>query len=130
MTVSSERESVRLQPVTDPRFTPTEVRAPLGAPWFEVAWADTATLRLPNPILRGYCPCAGCQGHSGRTGFLAGHDSELREIATVGNYALRLVWGDGHGSGIYTFQFLRQLGELYALHGAALPELVPELPRR
>jgi DUF971 family protein len=130
MTVSSEPEWARLEQVTDPRFTPTEVRAPMGASWFEVVWADATTLRVTNPILRGYCPCAGCQGHGGRTGFVAGHDSELREIAAVGNYALRLVWGDGHGSGIYTFQYLRHLGELYAQHGAALPELVPELPRR
>jgi DUF971 family protein len=102
----------------------------MGAPWFEVVWADAVTLRVSNLVLRGYCPCAGCQGHSGRIVFVAGHDSELRDIESVGNYALRFVWGDGHGSGIYTFPYLRQLGELYRSHGAALPESVPELPRR
>jgi DUF971 family protein len=101
----------------------------LGAPWFEVSWADGKTLRISNLVLRGYCPCAGCQGHSGRIVFVSGHDSELRTIEPVGNYALRLIWGDQHGSGLYSFRYLRQLGELYEIHGERLPEELPQLPR-
>ena len=36
----------------------------------------------------------------------------MLDIEEVGNYALRLVFADGHSTGIYTFRFLRELGEL------------------
>jgi DUF971 family protein len=109
---------------------PVGIKAPHGSTWFEVSWADTTTSRLPNAILRGYCPCAGCQGHGGQITFQAGHDSVLRDIEQVGNYALRLVWGDGHGSGLYTFTYLKFLGDLCAEHGDKLPQVFPTLPPR
>jgi len=112
----------------DPRVTPTGVKAPHGAHVFEMTWADGKAFRLSHRILRGYCPCAGCQGHSGRTRFIDAGDPELREVRQVGNYALELVWGDGHATGIYTFAFLRRLSELVSTHGDALPEKLPELP--
>ena len=36
---------------------------------------------------------------------------ELNSIQTVGNYALQLIWGDGHQTGIYTFDYLREICE-------------------
>lgn len=105
------------------------IKAPRGASWFELGWSDQLVVRLPNRILRGYCPCAGCQGHGGEIHFRDGHDSELKEIEEVGRYGLRLVWGDGHGDGIYTFEHLRLLCELQQQHGEALPEAVPALQR-
>lgn len=118
----------KLGPVSDPRTTPTGVKAPHGARVFEMAWADGRSFRLPHRILRGYCPCAGCQGHSGRTRFVDAGNPELREVGQVGNYALELGWGDGHATGIYTFPYLRRLSELYSEHGDSLPERFPELP--
>ncbi len=109
---------------------PVGIRAPHGAPWFEVQWDQGAPSRIPNRILRGYCPCAGCQGHAGSITFQSGRDTELKEIEQVGNYAMRLVWGDGHGSGLYTFTYLKQLGDLIAAHGDTLPDLHPTLPPR
>jgi DUF971 family protein len=79
--------------------------------------------------LRGYCPCAGCQGHGGSIEFQPPSNLELRDIEKVGNYALTLVWGDGHGSGIYSFRFLRGLGDLLDAHGAAGLEDLGSLPR-
>lgn len=114
--------------MSDPRLRPTAVKAPHGATTFEVAWADGRTDRLPHRLLRGYCPCAGCQGHSGKIRFHDPPTLELREIEGVGNYALALRWGDGHGSGIYSFRFLRALGDLIAAHGAAELEALGELP--
>src|SRR5262245_11663245 len=93
----------------DPRTTPTHVRAPHGATTTEITWADGHVGVYPNEVLRGYCPCAGCQGHGGEVKFVPGGDSELRELAPVGNYALKLTWGDRHDTGIYTFTYLRSL---------------------
>jgi DUF971 family protein len=88
---------------------PTSIKAPHGAQELEISWSDGATQRLDHRILRGYCPCAGCQGHAGPIRFRSGGNLELRSLEPVGNYALGLTWGDGHNSGIYTYQYLREL---------------------
>ena len=103
---------------TDPKTTtPTTVRAPMGATVLEIDWADGHTSVLPNAFMRGYCPCAGCQGHSGEIKFMPGQNAEIATIEEVGAYALQFTWGDGHGSGIYSFRYLRRLGELSAAEG-------------
>ena len=43
---------------------------------------------------------------------MAGGDLELREISRVGNYALGITWGDGHNGGIFSFEYIRRLGDL------------------
>jgi DUF971 family protein len=108
---------------------PVRVRAPRGARVLEVHWADGYTGKIPHELLRGYCPCAGCQGHSGTIKFVPGGDLELESISQVGNYALQLVWGDQHGSGIYSFKYLRSLSELAERLAAAPEEKRPKLPR-
>jgi len=37
--------------------------------------------------------------------------AELRNVRAVGNYAIQIVWADGHDTGIYTYDYLRSLGE-------------------
>jgi DUF971 family protein len=95
--------------------------------WFEADFADGYCGRVPNTVLRGYCPCAACQGHAGVIRFQSGHDSEIREIEEVGRYALCLTWGDLHKSGIYTFEYIRWLCELHDARGADLPAELPPL---
>lgn len=95
----------------------TEVRAPRGADVTEVLWSDGSVTRVANEFLRGYCPCAGCQGHSGTIAFRAGGNAEIDDIVEVGNYALCFRWGDGHDSGIYTWEYLRRLGAHAAQSG-------------
>ncbi|MET0388999.1 MAG: DUF971 domain-containing protein [Polyangiales bacterium] len=92
-----------------PRTIPTELRAPRGARTLEIDFADGHRAIYPHEILRGYCPCAVCQGHQGPIRFVPGGDLELTDISEVGDYALGLRWGDGHATGIYTFAFLREL---------------------
>jgi DUF971 family protein len=95
----------------DPRFRPVAIRSPRGARVTEIDWADGHKSVYPHAILRGYCPCAGCQGHSGDIQFqeTTNNQQELDEIETVGGYALALHWFDGHASGIYAFKYLRSL---------------------
>jgi len=113
----------------DPRIRAVELKAPHGARALEIRWADGQQHPLPHRILRGFCPCAACQGHSGTIRFQDGGNLELRDIEPVGNYALGLRWGDGHDSGIYSFRYLRSLGELLNQHGAEGLEQLGELPR-
>ncbi len=93
----------------DPRTTPTSVKAPHGARVLQLTWADGHASRVPHEVLRGYCPCAHCQGHGGGIRYVAGGDLDIREVERVGTYALSFTWGDGHSSGIYTFSYLRSL---------------------
>jgi DUF971 family protein len=94
---------------------PVELRAPEGARRMEIDWDDGTTTAYRHEILRGFCPCAHCQGHHGPVRWVEGaeeQDLSLVTVEQVGNYALQLGWGDGHSTGIYTFRFLRALGEL------------------
>ncbi|MDP3276530.1 MAG: DUF971 domain-containing protein [Deltaproteobacteria bacterium] len=97
---------------------PVEVRAPIGADQTAIVWSDGTTSEIPNELMRGYCPCAGCQGHSGQVRFRAGGNPTIDSIAEVGSYALSFQWGDGHDSGIYTFDFLKRLGDIAKTGGA------------
>ncbi|MGD1033473.1 MAG: DUF971 domain-containing protein [Candidatus Dormibacteria bacterium] len=82
-----------------------------------VEWADGTVHRIPFPVLRRACPCAVCAGEMGSPGrFAAGPDlgageDDLADIGLVGAYGLNAVWADGHSTGIYTFERLRDLGE-------------------
>lgn len=93
----------------DVRFIARAVKAPHGAHVMEITWADGHQSKLPHIVLRGYCPCAHCQGHGAEVRFVPGGDLEIRDIEQVGNYGLGLRWGDGHDTGIYSFRYLRAL---------------------
>ena len=78
----------------------------------EIAWQDGLRARLPVPLLRGWCPCATCQGHAPGMVFHDHGDAiTLSHAEEVGAYALNLRFSDGHDGGIYTWTFLRQLAE-------------------
>jgi prepilin-type processing-associated H-X9-DG protein len=111
------------------RIRPTGIKAPYGARELSITWADGHVSRLPHELLRGYCPCAGCQGHSGEIRFHEGGNLELRNITQVGNYALGLAWGDAHDTGIYSFRFLRSLGDMIESEGAQSVKAREVLPR-
>ena len=76
-----------------------------------VLWDDDAMCDYPFSYLRGWCPCAVCQGHGGERRFVEVEDPQLVSIDMVGNYAVNPTWADGHETGIYTFDYLRSLGD-------------------
>lgn len=88
---------------------PVEVRRRAADRLLEVSWSDGHRSEYPFAYLRGWCPCAGCQGHGGEKRYVHAANTDLESIAVVGNYALQLHWGDGHETGIYTYQYLREL---------------------
>ena len=100
----------------------------LGADGLAITWSDGTRQTLSPLILREACPCAACKEARGTLNHekplaavtkktalnivTASSDEELRldKIWPVGNYALGLSWGDGHQTGIYTYQLLFELG--------------------
>lgn len=76
----------------------------------EITWNDHHVSRLHLAYLRGFCPCAGCQGHFAKElKFVRGASTTLTDVQPVGSYAVRPVWGDGHQTGLYAYEFLRQI---------------------
>lgn len=83
-----------------------------------IRWDDGHEEEVSLTTLRDHCPCAGCQGE---TVLLRTYKPEpkpdlpgkynLTGAEPVGNYGLRLTWGDGHDTGIYTWENLRSLCE-------------------
>ena len=74
----------------------------------EVHWADGHVSTYPFRYLRGYCPCAMCQGHAG--GPLKWQNPGkigLEGVRLVGNYGISPVWSDGHETGIFADRALR-----------------------
>jgi DUF971 family protein len=78
-----------------------------------IEWPDGHQSRYAFAALRGICPCAACRDERGRPGVLrvltqnAPNANVLRRVDPVGNYAIALLWGDGHNTGIYPFEYLR-----------------------
>ena len=79
----------------------------------EVAFDDGRTYRLPYEYLRVYSPSAEVRGHGpGQETLQVGkRDVGIDQVEAVGHYAIRPEFSDGHGSGIYSWDYLLDLGE-------------------
>ena len=84
-----------------------------------IKWQDDNLQEVKLDDLRRLCPCAVCQGNrmqeSSDDLHMIGSDqlnasSEVTEVIPVGRYAIQIRWGDGHDTGIYTYEFIRSLG--------------------
>lgn len=94
----------------------------------EVAFSDGKTFRLPYEYLRVYSPSAEVKGHGpGQEVLQAGkRNVEIRSLEPVGSYAVQPAFSDGHTTGIYSWDYLYELGEnqgkLWAQYLARLNE--------
>lgn len=88
---------------------PVEVQRESAANQMRVKWNDGHVSEYPWGYVRGWCPCATCQGHSGERRYIHNDNAHLVNVAVVGKYALSLAWSDGHDSGIYSYRYLRGL---------------------
>jgi DUF971 family protein len=79
----------------------------------EVAFTDGRSFRLPYEYLRVYSPSAEVRGHGpGQEVLQTGkRDIEIRALEPVGSYAVQPQFSDGHGTGIYSWDYLYELGE-------------------
>jgi DUF971 family protein len=88
---------------------PTQIQASNAIKELRISWSDGHDSRYPYDYLRGYCPCAACQGHRVAWEFVPNDAPVLTVVAEVGNYALNLHFADDHKTGIYSFDILRTL---------------------
>lgn len=99
---------------------PNRIRLHRKARVLEVAWADGTHYELPCEYLRVFSPSAELRGHGLVEPMLIGGKREVNiaRIQPVGRYAVRLVFDDGHDTGLYTWSLLRELGEQQATQWA------------
>jgi DUF971 family protein len=81
----------------------------------EVSWGDGMRHALPFEYLRVYSPSAEVRGHGGGEGKLelAKENVQVTKVEPIGVYAVRLHFDDGHNTGLYSWDYLRELGEQY-----------------
>ena len=92
---------------------PTNITLHQKSRVLEIAFDDGKTFRLPYEYLRVYSPSAEVRGHGpGQEVLQAGKKSvEIRSMDPVGSYAVQPQFSDGHATGIYSWDYLYELGE-------------------
>jgi len=97
----------------DPR--PIELQK-AGENALRIIWSDGLSSEISWKALRDKCPCAACRDESQKPQdpFRVLKPSELLPLkpvrfSTVGNYAYKVDWSDGHATGIYSLKYLREI---------------------
>ena len=92
---------------------PTEIKLHQKSRVMEIAFADGRSFRLPYEFLRVYSPSAEVRGHGpGQEVLQVGKRAvEIRALEPVGSYAVQPQFSDGHSTGIYSWDYLYELGE-------------------
>ena len=79
-----------------------------------IHWSDGQESRHPLEDLRARCPCALCKAIQANPLAVQrrpqGEHLQALEVQPVGRYAIQITWSDGHRTGIYTYEFLKQFG--------------------
>ena len=92
---------------------PTEIKLHQASRVLEIAFANGRHFRLPYEFLRVHSPSAEVRGHGpGQETLQTGkRDVTIASVEPVGHYALRPTFSDGHATGIYSWDYLYELGE-------------------
>jgi DUF971 family protein len=93
--------------------SPTAITLHQKSRVIEIAYADGRSFRLPYELLRVYSPSAEVRGHGpGQEVLQTGkRDVEVLSLEPVGSYAVQPAFSDGHATGIYSWDYLYELGE-------------------
>jgi DUF971 family protein len=91
---------------------PTEIKLHQSSRALEIAFSDGRVFRLPYEFLRVNSPSAEVRGHGpGQEVLQVGkRDVAVKEVEAIGHYAIRPTFSDGHDTGIYSWDYLYDLG--------------------
>ena len=92
--------------------TPTALTVHSQSRILEVAFSDGAEFKIPFELMRVYSPSAEVQGHGPGQEVLQTGKREVGVVAleSIGNYAVKPIFSDGHESGIFSWDYLYHLG--------------------
>lgn len=102
----------------DERISATEITVETAAQTMTILWADGHRSVYPLEGLRKACPCVECAGGHELMGMPPNPNLmkqsptqtwTITRLEEVGNYAMQIYWGDGHNTGIYRWEYLRDL---------------------
>jgi DUF971 family protein len=87
-----------------------------------IEWEDGKITKIVFTDLRDKCPCVNCQGETVifssyipiKNPFKPAGFYEIEKIEPVGNYAVNIVWKDNHNTGIYSWEYLREISAIVA----------------
>lgn len=93
-------------------ITPSEIRLRKKSRLLVVSFDDGTSFELPFEYLRVFSPSAEVKGHGPGQEVLQVDKQAVEIVAVepVGHYAVRLVFDDGHNTGLYTWKYLHELG--------------------
>ena len=96
--------------------TPSEIRLHRRSRELSLTYPDGSHFEIPCELLRVFSPSAEVRGHGAADRKLVTGKKyvNIESIERVGNYAVRIVFDDGHDTGIYSWDYLRELGEQQA----------------
>ncbi len=96
-----------------PERVPTQITLHQKSRVLEITFSDGRRFSLPYEYLRVYSPSAEVRGHGpGQEVLQTGkRNVEIRSLDAVGSYAVQPVFSDGHSTGIYSWDYLYELGE-------------------
>ena len=107
-------EAAQKRQAIEPREISQESNAHL-----RITWADGRVCNYEAAALRRSCPCAQCvnewTGQRTLRPEAVSDEVEIRDVSIVGRYALNFRWSDSHETGIYSFQYLRDLCERWSV---------------
>jgi DUF971 family protein len=91
---------------------PTEIKLHQKSRLMEIVFSDGRSFRLPYEFLRVHSPSAEVRGHGpGQEVLQVGKRAvDIRSVEPVGSYAVQPVFSDGHSTGIYSWDYLYELG--------------------
>jgi DUF971 family protein len=91
---------------------PTEIKLHQTSRVLEIAYSDGRAFKLPYEFLRVYSPSAEVRGHGPgqETRQVGKRDVTIAEVEPVGHYAIQPRFSDGHDSGIFSWDYLYELG--------------------
>jgi len=92
---------------------PTAIRLHRKSAMLELVYADGSSYSLPAELLRVYSPSAEVRGHGqGQEVLQTGkREVKLLKVEPIGHYAVKLHFDDDHNTGIYTWEYLLELGQ-------------------
>jgi DUF971 family protein len=102
----------------------TEIKVRSKSRLLEVSFADGSRFELPFEYLRVHSPSAEVKGHGpGQEVLVLGKENVgIRAVEPVGQYAVKLVFDDGHDTGLFTWRYLHELGRDHSVLWARYEE--------
>lgn len=101
--------------ISNAKIYPLEIKLHQASKLLEIKFSNLTECMLSCEFLRVYSPSAEVKGHGPGQEILQTHKENvtIENIEPIGQYAIKLVFSDGHDTGIYTWNYLYELAEAY-----------------